>query len=360
VLRLLLELAVLGGAAAFVLVRLGKSLGQTGPIFDHLHWHWLFISVAAECGSITALSWFQQRLLSVGGLPITVADLLPVTMASNAVAQSLPGGSLFAEGYAFRQYRRLGASRGLGAWAELAAGALAAAALATVAVGGAVVVGPKLRSEVLPELAVVLAGALAAAALFRRTRALSLLIRWSLRLLEHFLPPRVCERLRSLQRGTDDWACFRPPLRLWVGCYGAAVLNWCLDAVVLVMGLLVVGAPVPWRAVLLVYAATQLLVELPITPGGLGVVEGGLVELLTRFHVSVTQATAGTLMYRVVSYWFLVLTGWAAVGWLTLRNRRADREQPRGEAAEACQGRFGLGEATVAGPLAGGASVPGS
>jgi uncharacterized membrane protein YbhN (UPF0104 family) len=358
--RVLLELAVLGAAAAFVLFRLGKSLGQTGPIFDHLHWHWLFISVAAECGSITALSWFQQRLLSVGGLPVTVANLLPVTMASNAVAQSLPGGSLFAEGYAFRQYRRLGASRGLGAWAELAAGALAAAALATVAVAGAAVVGPRLRSEVLPGLAVVLAGALAAAALFRRTRALSLLIRWSLRLLQHLVPPRVCDKLRSLERGTADWACFCPSLKLWLGCYGAAVLNWCLDAVVLVTGLLVVGAPVPWRAVLLVYAATQLLVELPITPGGLGLVEGGLVELLTRFHVSVTQATAGTLMYRVVSYWFLLLVGWVAVGWLTLRNRRADRALPQDEMVGPARHRFGLGEATAVGPLAGGASARGS
>src|ERR1039457_4051193 len=74
------------------------------------------ISVGAEACSISMLSWLQQRLLRVGGLPVTVRDLLPVTMASNAVAQSLPAGSLFAEGYAFRQYQRLGASRALGIW----------------------------------------------------------------------------------------------------------------------------------------------------------------------------------------------------------------------------------------------------
>ena len=69
----------------------------------------------------------------------------------------------------------------------------------------------------------------------------------------------------------------------------------------------------------------QLLVEMPITPGGLGLVEGGLVVVLTRFHVAASSATAATLMYRAVSYWFLLLVGWVAVLWLTLRNRQADR-----------------------------------
>ncbi len=141
VFRFVVEAAVLAGGALFVTRRAG-DMAEVAATFDRLHWHWLFVSVAAEAGSITALSWLQQKLLRVGDLPVGVADLVPVTMASNAVAQSLPGGTLFAEGYAFRQYQRLGASRVLGIWAELSAGALASAALAAVAVAGAVVVGP--------------------------------------------------------------------------------------------------------------------------------------------------------------------------------------------------------------------------
>ena len=76
---------------------------------------------------------------------------------------------------------------------------------------------------------------------------------------------------------------FRPSKRLWLLCLAAAALNWGLDAVVLTMGLLTVGGPVPWRGLLLCYAAAQLLVELPVTPGGLGLVEGGLVEVLSDF-----------------------------------------------------------------------------
>ena len=44
-----------------------------------------------------------------------------------------------------------------------------------------------------------------------------------------------------------------------------------------------VGVDVPWRGVLLAYAAAQLATNLPITPGGLGVVEGSLTVALVAF-----------------------------------------------------------------------------
>ncbi len=323
--RVVLEVVVLALAAVFVILRAGGNAGKVGAAFYHLRWHWLMVSLAAEAVSLTALSWLQQKLLRVGRLEVGVRELLPVTMASNAVAQSLPAGTLFAEGYAFRQYQRLGATRALGLWAELSAGAIASAALAAVAVAGAVVVGSPLRWSLLPSLSFVLAGALVAVALFRRADLLSRVIGAVLARLERVLPASLCGHLRAAEQATRRMSEFRPSYGLFGACLGAAVLNWAMDAVVMLMGLLTVGGPVPWRGVLLSYAAAQLLVELPVTPGGLGLVEGGLVEVLTRFGVPVTQATAATLMYRAVSYWSLLIVGWAAAGWLTVRNRRADR-----------------------------------
>lgn len=326
VLRWALEVVVLAGAALFVFSRVG-NVAQLSHTFDTLRWHWVGVGIAGELCSVTALSWLQQRVLRFGELPVRVRDLLPVTMASNAVAQSLPAGTLFAEGYAFRQYQRLGASSVLGLWAELSAGALEAAALAGVALAGAVVVGGGLSLQLLPVLSFVCAGALVAAALFRRTALLGKLIGSVLHWAQRWVPERYCERLGRASRPLARMECFRPSSAEWMLCLGAAAFNWALDAGVLTCGLLAVGGPVPWRDLLLVYAATQLLVELPITPGGLGLVEGGLVELLTRFHVSAGQATAGTLVYRAISYWFLLLIGWGAASWLAMRNRRAERSQ---------------------------------
>ena len=321
--RRALEVVVLGAAALFVLSRV-NNVGSVAGAFDHLHWHWLFVGVGAEACSMVALAWMQHKLLRVGGLPVSVPDLVPVTLASNAVSLSLPAGTLFAEGYTFRQYQWLGASQVLAIWSQLSAGALATAALAAVAVAGAAI-APGLRLQLLPGLTFVLAGAVVAAALFRRAPLLGSLIGRTLRGSERFLPSSLCRHLRSAQVALRQMESFNPPPKLWMACFGFAALNWLLDAVVLTTGLLTVGAPVPWKDLLLCYAAAQVLVELPITPGGLGLVEGGLVEVLIRFHVPASLATAGTLVYRAVSYWLLLLVGWSAALYLTLRNRRASR-----------------------------------
>jgi uncharacterized membrane protein YbhN (UPF0104 family) len=51
---------------------------------------------------------------------------------------------------------------------------------------------------------------------------------------------------------------------------------------------------------------------LPTTPGGIGLVEGGLVGLLTRMHASPGAAVAGALIYRSFTFWLLISVGWAA------------------------------------------------
>jgi len=321
-LKLAFEAVVLAAAAVFVVLRAGRSLGAVGATFQHLHWHWLFLSVAAEGASIFCLSWMQAHLLREGGLRVSTPNLLPVTMGANAVTLSLPAGSLFAEGYSFRQYQRLGASWTLGLWAELAAGALQAFALATVALLGALVVGASLRVDVLPALAFVWVGAGVAAALFRRPGLLGRLVAKVLSRSGRLISRSASGHMRSAERSLAQMDCFRPSKVFWLKCWLVGTGNWALDSVVLLAGLLTVGAPVPWRALLLCYAGAQLLAELPVTPGGLGLVEGGLTELLTRFHLSVTQATAGTLMYRAVSYWLLLIIGWVAAGYLALRYRR--------------------------------------
>ena len=63
----------------------------------------------------------------------------------------------------------------------------------------------------------------------------------------------------------------------------AAMGNWVFDCGCLTLSFLAVGAGVPWRGLLLAYGAGQLATTLPITPGGLGVVEGSLTVALVTF-----------------------------------------------------------------------------
>jgi uncharacterized protein (TIRG00374 family) len=61
--------------------------------------------------------------------------------------------------------------------------------------------------------------------------------------------------------------------------------------------------------VLLAYAVAGLLALIPVTPGGLGIVEAGLSALLILVGVPSGDAVVATLGYRIISYWLPIVVG---------------------------------------------------
>jgi hypothetical protein len=114
--------------------------------------------------------------------------------------------------------------------------------------------------------------------------------------------------LRSLRLTRSEWSK--------VGCYGLA--NWLADAGVLAISLIALGAPVPWRALLLIYILATVVGSLGITPGGIGLVEGTLCLGLVSSGVPVALALPAVLLYRFVSFWLVAATGWILLLYLRL------------------------------------------
>jgi uncharacterized protein (TIRG00374 family) len=102
----------------------------------------------------------------------------------------------------------------------------------------------------------------------------------------------------------------------WKTALALAAANRMFDYSALVAALYAVGAHIRPSMVLLAYVVAMALATVPITPGGLGVVEAGLTALLVLAGVSADQAAVGTLLYRLASYWLPIPLGalaWA--GW---------------------------------------------
>lgn len=89
--------------------------------------------------------------------------------------------------------------------------------------------------------------------------------------------------------------------------------------------------------VLLAYAAADVIALIPLTPGGLGIVEASLAGLLVLAGVSGSAAFLATLGYRLVSYWLPVLGGGPA--YLLFRHRYGAAWRTAGEHAEHRQNR---------------------
>jgi uncharacterized protein (TIRG00374 family) len=95
----------------------------------------------------------------------------------------------------------------------------------------------------------------------------------------------------------------------WRAAVLCAAGSTAFDFLALLCALRAVGTEPRPSLVVLAYAAAGLLALIPLTPGGLGFVESGLVGLLTLAGVSAGDAVLATLTYRLVSYWLPIPAG---------------------------------------------------
>jgi uncharacterized protein (TIRG00374 family) len=100
-------------------------------------------------------------------------------------------------------------------------------------------------------------------------------------------------------------------------------LNWVLDAAVLWVMLAATGPHLPVGPLLVVHGLGNLLAVVPLTPGGLGIVEGAMIPALLGFDVPRAAALIGVLGWRVWQFWLPIPVAGAC--YLSLRIERLAR-----------------------------------
>ena len=120
---------------------------------------------------------------------------------------------------------------------------------------------------------------------------------------------QVAARIRVL-------AADRPLMRravLW------AAANWLLDVASLFVFLAAFGHIENPDGLLVAYGLAYVLTAIPVTPGGLGIVEGVLVPSLVGFGATRAVAIVAVIGYRLVNFWLPIPVG--AGAYLSLRTR---------------------------------------
>lgn len=300
---------------------------------------WLLAAVLAELLSYGCLAAAQQRLLTAGGVQVGLVPLTGLAIAAQAGANCLPGGVAVSTAVAFRRLLRRGVPPALCGWMLSISTLLYGAALAVLALLGAQVAGdasaavPDLRAVSLAVVGVVGFGAVVLVAL--RSRHLpSRLLSW--------VVTRADTLLTAVRRRPADHAgagagvvwveqlrAVRPGPRRLLTVSALLAGCWLADGLCLALAFYALDGGPPWRGLLLAYCAAQLAASLPITPGGLGVVEGSLTVALVAYGGAEQSALAAVLLYRLVSFWGLIPAG--ALAYLGLR--RTERRTPGPHAA---------------------------
>ena len=105
---------------------------------------------------------------------------------------------------------------------------------------------------------------------------------------------------------------------LWTA-FTWAGLNWLLDAACLWVFVWSFGTIISPVDLLVAYGLANVLAAIPVTPAGLGVVEGVLIPTLVGFGVPHSQAILAVLAYRLVNFWIPIPIGGAAYASLQFR-----------------------------------------
>jgi uncharacterized protein (TIRG00374 family) len=133
-----------------------------------------------------------------------------------------------------------------------------------------------------------------------------------------FLSRPVHDPAAAVNGWIEGLGSLRPSKAEWGKVGGLGLANWLTDIGVLAMSILALGGAVPWRSLLLIYGLAILIGSLGITPGGFGLVEGTLCLGLVSTGLPAALALAAVLLYRLVSFWLVMATGWLVLLWLRL------------------------------------------
>ena len=305
-----IPVAVAGAAIYLVFPSITETLASW-PRLAALNPIWFAVAVAAELASFTCNFALQRLALRTKGwFAVVTAGL-----AGNAVTNSLPGGDAAGAAVQFGMLTKAGfdtdtAVGGLTAFSLLGVGGLLALpifALPAILIGTRV--SPGLAHVAFLGIAGFVLFAIFGAVLLYTDRPLAVLGR-----AVQNLRNRIVRRKPPLTGLDQRLLTERDTIRSVLGeKWWQAVLlttgKLGFDYGCLLAALRATGTHPRPSLVLLAYAAAGVIGLLPITPGGLGIVEASLSSLLILAGVHAGDAVLATLAYRLASYWLPLLAG---------------------------------------------------
>jgi len=293
----------------------GKALTELREVQPVL----LVVGLLLQVAAFYSYSLLTKAALGEAGRSLSAMRMFRVQMSTKAMSLTVPGGS--AAGPALG-YRLLTLSN--------VSGPDAGFALATAALGSAVVlnlifwvgllvsiprrgVNPLYGTAALAGiLLMMLAGFLVFGLLEGQGRA-ERALRWIARKFR-FDADRAAAVIRQLGERLEQ-LIGNPVLLRRVVAWATA--NWLFDAVSLWVFLRAFGQSLDADALIIAFGLANIVAVIPITPGGLGIVEGVYIPTLIGFGLTRSVASLGVASYRIAQLFFPIVLG--GILYLSLR-----------------------------------------
>jgi uncharacterized protein (TIRG00374 family) len=289
---------------------------------------YLILGLLLEAGALVAYAQLTHTVLPAGSP--SRWRLWRINTSALAVSHVVPGGTAPATGLSYRLLTDSGVQ-----------GADAAFALAMQGVGSAVVLNLIFWVALLVSLVLHgynplygVAAGVGVLLLAAFGSVVILLLRgrgWAVEIVRRLgdhLPLVSGDRLaQTVERIADRLRSLLADRQLLKRAIWWAAANWLLDAASLWVFVLSFGKLVEPDGLLVAYGLANILAVIPVTPGGLGIVEGVLIPTLVGFGMTRDVATLGVLSYRLVNFWLPIPVGFGTYVSLRISGERGWRRR---------------------------------
>lgn len=304
-------IVVVSGVAIYLVLPRITGVFASLPRLSTLNWIWFVAALVSETAHFGCDFALQRLALRTRGW----FAVITAQLAGNAITNILPAGDAAGAAVQFRMLATSGiatdtAVGGLTAFSLLGVGGLLALPLFALP---AILFGAPVRNGLVEAAFIGIAGFVLFAGFGAVVLATDRWLTWL---------------GRSAQRLRNAVARRKPPLkdldkrllrerdmirsvlgRKWRDAVLLSAGRLAFDYLCLLGALRATGSHPRPSLVLLAYAVSGVIGLVPITPGGLGIIEATMSALLVLAGVHVGDALLATLAYRVASYWLPLLAG---------------------------------------------------
>lgn len=312
----------------------GRQLRNVNPAL-------LGVGLALEMAALFSYTLLTRAALGEECHKISRARLFRIQMSTKALSSIVPGGSAAGSALGYRLMTLSGVN-GRDAGFALATAGLGSAVVLNLLFWVALMVSIPIRgvnpgyatAAILGIVLMLLASGVVFGLMEGQGRA-ERILRWSARHLR-VSEDRAAAGVRHIGMRLEDLAGDR---RLLARVLGWAAANWLLDAAALWVFLRAYGTSTDLDALIVAFGLVNVLAVVPITPGGLFIIDGGLPVALVGFGLTRATALLGVATYRLAQYFFPILLGGVLYGSLRVGpwsiRRRERLRRLRDIAAEA-------------------------
>lgn len=293
------------------------------------NWWWVLVALGLEMASIGMMIRQQRRLLRAFGVPMSYGRMGAIAYSGTAISMSVPAGGAVSAGYVYRKFRASGASPGTAASVMLLSGVISFTALGLLYLAGLVLATwTRLQTLGLEHPVItVLIGVVLLALIIAVIRYLG----WQRKQAAQVRPtprldkfegahPKLGAAGRQVLTAFHSAGVVRP--LDWNLAISQSLANWSLDAASLYASTLAFNLDVDLWQLALLYLGIQLVRQIPISPGGIGLIEASLLAGLVSAGAPQGPAAAAVVVYRLFSCWLLIPVGFSLMGLLAVRDRR--------------------------------------